>query len=147
MLTTLIRRNGCTPASMSDLFTGFFSDPIFAGLTGQAVSEGEGVLALDVSEDASNVYVRASLPGFTREQIDVQVHEGVLTITATRNEQSEQGNERYFRRERRMGTVTRRVVLPESVAEGDAHAELKDGVLTLRFAKTPESQPRKIAIG
>lgn len=90
--------------------------------------------------------VRASLPGFKKEEVDVQVHEGVLSIRGQRTEEATQTSERYHRRERRTGLVSRLISLPETVNGEDVKAELKDGVLTLRLPKTPKEQPRKVQI-
>lgn len=126
-----------------------FNDPFFAnGLGGgEAPSPvDEGPLALDVSENESSLIVRASLPGFRKEQIDVEVHDGILSIKATHADEKADQAETYLRRERRTRTLFRRVALPNTVEGTQADAELKDGVLTLRLAKTPEAQPRKVAI-
>jgi HSP20 family protein len=106
----------------------------------------ESALALDISEDEKNLIVRASLPGFKKEEIDIEVHDGVLTIKATHTEQAQAATETYLRRERRIRSLQRRVALPTTVEGAKVDAELKDGELTLRLAKTPEAQPRKIAI-
>ncbi len=131
------------------LFDRLFSEPFFnMGLPTEWTAPilEEGTLALDISEDDENVIVRASLPGFKRDDIDVEIHDGVLTIKAERSEEEEFKNEKFFRKERRFGAVSRRVALPSMVDERRARAELKDGVLTLRLPKTEEARPKKIAI-
>lgn len=138
------------PASvpLARLFDHFFADSFPAS----RAAIDEGTLALDVSEDATDLIIRASLPGFTKDQIDAEVHDGVLTIKATRSDpaaptpQSDQPAERYFRRERRTGSVGRRIALPGDVIESGARADLADGVLILRFPKSPKETPRKVAI-
>lgn len=124
------------------LFSTLLAEPLSAG----AVMSDEGTLALDLSEDDTHVIVRASVPGFSREQIHVEVHEGVLTIKAESSEQTEEQTERFYRRERRTGSLSRRVSLPSIVEEGDASAELNDGVLTLRLPKQVKATPRRITI-
>ncbi len=106
----------------------------------------EGTLALDVSEDEVSVVVRASLPGFSKEDVSVEVHDGVLSINATHREESEETGERYYRKERRVGSLSRRVALPSQVDDTKAKAELKDGVLTLRLPKSEQALPKKISI-
>lgn len=104
-------------------------------------------LPIDISETDTHLIVRANVPGFTRDQIDAEIHDDVLTIKAERKEEKEETGERYFRRELRTGTMMRRVKLPVAVSDSDIAAELKDGVLTLKVAKPVESTPRKIKIG
>jgi HSP20 family protein len=132
-----------------NLVSRMFNDPFFSGdfMNGSALAElEETALALDISEDEKNLIVRASLPGFRKEDVDVEVHDGVLTIRATHTEQAQATTETYLRKERRTRSAQRRVALPTTVEGSAVDAELKDGVLTLRLAKTPEAQPKKIAI-
>ncbi|HYF13656.1 MAG TPA: Hsp20/alpha crystallin family protein [Phycisphaerales bacterium] len=127
-----------------------FSDPFFTfsdGPAARADEQSEGApLALDVSETERELLVRASLPGFRKEDINVQVREGVLTISAQRGDETEERTERYHRRERYVGSVSRSVALPVAVDEEKANAQFKDGVLTLILPKQERVLPRKINI-
>lgn len=162
MLRSLIRRSetpqsGMQPVSgmafpsVTRVFADFADDPFFAPFFNEsrALMTGEPGLAmipLDISEDEKSVIVRATVPGFKKEEIQVEVQDGVLNIHAEHEEKVEENNEKYHRRERRFGSFTRQATLPAAVAEGQAKAELKDGVLTLRLPKIPEAQPKKIKI-
>ncbi len=130
-------------ADMSRFFDQFFSDA--NGGTAQAAPD-ISALAVDISEDEHNLIIHASLPGFRKEDVNVEVHDGVLTITATRTEESQTSDKKYLRRERRSGSVMRSIALPEAVAHDKAEAELKDGVLELRLPKSAEARKRVIAI-
>lgn len=133
---------------LSTMVEAMLREPLFGdGSLSNRVEE--GTLALDVSEDEASVIVRASLPGFSREDVEVEIHDGVLSIKATHVEEKEEGGkgERYYRKERRVGSMSRRIALPSQVQEHGAKAELKDGVLSLRIPKVAKEQPRKIAIG
>ncbi|MBL0921253.1 MAG: Hsp20/alpha crystallin family protein [Phycisphaerales bacterium] len=144
----LTRRGSIEVQPIDRFFARMFEDPFFAVRTAPlgAAAVDEGSLALDISEDNDNVIVRASLPGFARENIEVEVHDGVLTIKAEHTEESEESGEQYYRKERRFGSVSRRVALPSPVNEDGAKAELKDGVLTLRFPRAVKSTGRKVQI-
>lgn len=136
---------------LNRVFDRFMQEPIFSGMTNghnDAQGGGRGVapLALDIVESPSDVMVRASLPGFRREDVNVEIHDRILTISATRQEDKEESNQTFHLRERRVGSVARRVELPESVQGEAASAELKDGVLTLRFPKAAASMKRQIEI-
>lgn len=120
-----------------------FDDTFFRS---PAVFGDEGSLALDVMEKDGNVVVKASLPGFTKEEIDVQVHDGVLYIKAEHTEEKEEKDAKFYRRERRYGAVSRRVALPGAVSDADVNAELKDGVLTLSLPVPQKAQPKQIEI-
>jgi len=106
----------------------------------------EGGLPVDISERDNALIVRASLPGVKKDDIDVQVNQGVLSITARRSEESETRNERYYRRERHMGAVSRRIALPGIVQDADVDAELKDGILTLTLPVPEQHRPKRIEI-
>ncbi len=126
-----------------------WNDPFFGEFRtlGNAGSAGEGVLPIDISEDDASVFVRASLPGYKKENIEVEVHEGILSIKASHTQEQEQRTERFYRQERRVGTVSRSISLPSTVEEAQIQAELKDGVLTLRLPKQAQAMPRKVSIG
>ncbi|QOJ00776.1 MAG: Hsp20/alpha crystallin family protein [Phycisphaeraceae bacterium] len=128
------------------LFENMLGEPFFTHAPASALIE-EGTLPLDISEDESSVIVRASLPGFRKEDVDIEVHDGVLTIKASRTEEHEEHGERFYRKERRTGSLSRRVALPSVVLEHEAKADLSNGVLTLRLPKSPKEQPRKVRIG
>lgn len=136
------RQNTVSPVAV---FESFFNDPLFASFP--ATRADNDTLPLDISETDSHIIVRASVPGFTKEQIEAQVHDGVLTITANQEETAEETGERFLRRERTARTVARRIALHTPVIEDQAQAELADGVLTLRLPKPTKEQPRKIRIG
>lgn len=137
----LIRRDP-VHNSMRDLMNFISRDPFFtAGEGGE-----EGNLALDVSENENEVLVRASLPGFKKDQVDVNIHNGVLSIKAERTEEEETKNEKFYRRERRFGSVSRRIALPGVVSEAQANAEMTDGVLTIRIPKSEVARPKRISV-
>lgn len=142
-MTTLMRRDVFDFPVFERFFRNAF-EPLFS--TDLTALMEEGTLPVDVSEDDEHVYVRASLPGFRRENIDVEVHEGVLTIKAEHTEEHEDRKERYYRRERRFGSVSRRIALPSAVRADGTEAELRDGVLTVRIPKAPEARPRRVTI-
>lgn len=119
-------------------------DPFFR-LGGLDYSE-EGTLALDVAEENGDIVVRASLPGFRKQDIDVQIHDGVLSVKAERTQETETSDEHYYRKERSVGSVSRRIALPGIVTEAQATAELKDGVLTLRIPQAEAARPKQIQV-
>ncbi len=143
-MTMLVRREPVAVPSIARLFDAAFGEPFLAACG--ACETDEGTLAVDISEDDTNVIVRASLPGFAKSDVQAEVHEGVLTIRATRTETSESKNERFYRRERTTASLGRRIALPASVAEGDPRGELQDGVLTLRLPKSAKATPRRVSI-
>lgn len=140
MTTNLTRRLPMSVSPLSELFNALFEDgPGVARTT-------EPDLPLDISETEDAYIIRASLPGYRRDEITVEEDENVLTISAQHSEEHEQTNERYHRRERRFGSVTRRLRLPDDLAETEPHAEFTDGVLTLRLPKAEKRAPKRIEV-
>jgi HSP20 family protein len=110
--------------------------------------EDEGTLALDIYEENDALFVEASVPGFERDDIAIQLHQGLLSIVASRPAQPDgtEHGRRYFRRERPAGAWTRRIALPGVVHDAEVDAELKDGVLKLTIPIPASAKPRQIAI-
>jgi HSP20 family protein len=106
----------------------------------------EGLLPVDISQTEKDIIVRASLPGFQREDVEVLLEKGVLSIKASRKEDGNANGERYYRRERHAGSLSRRVALPGMVQDHETTAELKDGMLTLRVPIAEEAKPKQIAV-
>jgi HSP20 family protein len=128
---------------LRNFFRGFFDDEQM-GL-GQWMNEGS--LAVDISEGKEGeTIVRASLPGFKRDDVQVSVHNGVLDIKAESKEETETQGEKFFRKERRYGSVSRRIALPGNPSGEDVVAELKDGVLTVKVPGNTKSGPKKVEI-
>jgi HSP20 family protein len=102
--------------------------------------------ALDVYEDKDNLLVRAELPGMRKEDIDISLHENVVTISGERkNEKSHEGAN-VSRQERFFGRFTRSISLPKSVDHSRVKAGYKDGLLTVTLPKVEEAKPRQIKI-
>jgi HSP20 family protein len=132
---------------LSRVFDQFFNDdPFFALAPITLTREQSSTMALDFGEDENAYLVKASLPGFTQDDISCEVNDGVLTIRAEKSEEQEDNNQTWHRRERRFGSVVRQIQLPAPVVEDQANAELKDGVLTLRLPKVQKAPARRIAI-
>ena len=106
----------------------------------------EGALGVDISETDQELIVRASLPGFSEDEIDVQLHQGVLSIKAEHTVSEAHEDERYHRREQRWSTLSRRLALPGVLHDADVNADLKNGVLTLRIPVPAAAKPKQIKI-
>ncbi len=106
----------------------------------------DGLLPVDISQNDHEMIVRASVPGFKKDEVEIHLSDGVLSIKAERRSESETSDERYYRKERSYGALSRRVALPGLVGNAEAAAELNDGVLTVRVPISEESRPKRIAI-
>jgi HSP20 family protein len=104
------------------------------------------LLAVDVASDENNVIVRAALPGFNEDEIDVNVHDNVLTIAAESKTEREDKQANWHIREMRYGKFARSVRLPDEVATNNADAALENGILTVKLPKEKPSPVHKIAV-
>jgi HSP20 family protein len=102
--------------------------------------------ALNLTDDGSNFYVRAELPGVDPESLDISVVEGQLLIRGERKIQPEEQKAGYHRRERESGIFRRTMTLPAKVDPGKVAADLKNGVLTVTLPRAEEAKPRKISV-
>lgn len=102
--------------------------------------------ALDMSEDKENVYVRAEVPGMKKSDIEVSLHDGMLTISGERKQERNQPGGEVYRAERFVGRFQRTVSLPSPVAPDKVRAQYKDGVLTVTLPKTEEAKPKQIDV-
>ena len=103
-------------------------------------------LPMDTVRRDGEVLLRFDVPGVEQDKIDVTVDKGVLTVSATREETTAEG-ENAVVRERRFGQFTRRVRLPDSVDADAIEASHHDGVLEIRLPVREEPKPRKITVG
>jgi HSP20 family protein len=102
--------------------------------------------ALDVFEDQDHFTVKAELPGMKKEDIEVSMHEGSLSISGERKSQSKHEEANIYRAERFFGRFQRTVGLPAPVAGDRIKAQYKDGVLTVTLPKTEEAKPKRIEV-
>ena len=93
---------------------------------------------VDLYEDKENYYVRAELPGVERSDVNVEMVDDYLTISATRKNATD-GEEQSF-------SFSRSVSIPESVQNEQVAAHYQAGVLTVTLPKKEEAKPRKIAV-
>jgi len=102
--------------------------------------------SLDVFQDKDNVYVKVELPGMKKEEIDISLHEGMLTVTGERKRESETREGEAFRSERFFGRFHRSVTLPTLVDGTKVKATYKDGILTVELPKAEEAKPKQIQV-
>ena len=104
------------------------------------------VPALDVWETENEVVYSFDLPGIPEDKISIEVADGTLTVSAEREKIDEVEEDRYYRFERRFGTFSRAVGLPQGVKEDQISAAYRDGALEVRVPKPEEKKPLKIAL-
>jgi HSP20 family protein len=106
--------------------------------------KGSWTPAVDLYESDQAVMLKAELPGFSTEDVHVEIQDNVLTIKGERK--SEIKKEQYHRVERAYGAFQRSFVLPALVDPNKAEATFKAGVLELKLPKAEEAKPKRIGI-
>jgi HSP20 family protein len=104
------------------------------------------VPAMDLAETEDSLVLRADVPGVDRNDIAVEVKDGVLTVTGERHAQSEDKREGYHRVERSYGSFARSLELPKGIDPEGVDASYEDGVLEVRIPKPAERQPTKVEV-
>jgi HSP20 family protein len=116
-------------------------DPFFGGRQASAF-----VPAFEVKETNEAFLVKADVPGVTENDLDIAVHNNVLTVSGTRHAEERKEGEAFALYERQYGSFSRSFQLPDT-ADGDrVEAKLDTGVLHLTIWKKAEAKPRKIAL-
>ena len=121
-------------------------DRVFNGYLTPAPTAAEAVgrYPVDIREDDNSIYVDAEVPGFKKDEIDVTLEKGVLSISAERKTEPADGQTHLT--ERRFTRIQRSFTLPTGVDEGKVAAKLDNGVLHLKLNKRQEVKPRRIEV-
>jgi len=102
--------------------------------------------ALDLRETDEAFVVEAELPGYTAEEIEIDVHGDTLSLKAHKEESSEKTDAEWLLRERRVDSFERTIRLPDNVDVENVEARARDGILTIKLPKRTESRPHKITV-
>jgi HSP20 family protein len=105
------------------------------------------VPAVDVWETEDRLVYAFDLPGIPEDKIAVEFDDGSLTVSGERERAEEVKNDSFYRYERRFGSFSRTVGLPQGVTEDDVNADYRDGVLEITVKKPEAPKPRRIQVG
>ena len=144
-MTTLVRWDPLREAAAMHTELSRLMNGLFEG-NGSGRQTQAWVPTLDVWETEDSVVYAFDLPGIPQDEISLEVEDGSLTVSATREREQQAGGERFHRFERRYGTFSRTVGLPQGVAEDAIKASFKDGVLQVSVPKPEQPKPKRIQI-
>jgi HSP20 family protein len=102
--------------------------------------------SVDIVETAEDFQVKCELPEVKKEDVKVNVSDGLLRIEGERKFDKEDKTKKYHRVERFYGSFMRSFALPDGVEQDKVKAEFKDGLLTVRLPKSPRTQPRSVDV-
>ena len=107
---------------------------------------GEFYPAVDIKEGDKAITLKAELPGIKKEDVHIDVNDGVITLGGERKFEKEDKKEDYHRIERSYGNFHRSFTLPSTVDIGAIKATYKDGILEVTLPKTEEAKPKSIPV-
>jgi len=102
--------------------------------------------ACEVTEDKAHFYFKFDLPGLSKDQVKIELHDNLLTVTGERKEEKKEDSKRYHFSETSYGTFLRTFTLPTNVDAEKVEAKFENGVLNIAIAKTEVSKARQINI-
>ncbi|MBU1145765.1 MAG: Hsp20/alpha crystallin family protein [Firmicutes bacterium] len=126
-MNNIIRRRNNDLSVFDDLFGDFFTRPIF--------KENVSCMKTDIVEVDTGYELDVDVPGFGKEDIKISLDNGYLTVEAKREENKEEKDNHYIRRERFLGSSARTFYVGEDIAEKDIKAEYDKGILKLFVPK------------
>jgi HSP20 family protein len=136
----------CTGAKKGDTMHLVRFHPFLSMPAMKDAPQSSWVPAVDVFERQDQLVIRAEVPGLKREDMDVRVENGVLTLHGERKRESEVTEDNAFRMERVYGAFTRSFTLPRTVDASKVSAAYKDGVLEVTVPNLETAKPKKIEI-
>ena len=101
---------------------------------------------IDIKDKKDRIEVSAELPGMKEEDIDVEVSEGIMTISGQKTQEKEEKEEGYYYKESHSGAFSRSFALPADVVADKASAEMEKGVLVVTIPKVAEKKAKRVKI-
>jgi HSP20 family protein len=137
-------------AEMEKFFEDFWRRPSsLLGWPEMRVAEGFEISpSVDIYEEGNELVLKADLPGITKDEVEINITDNVLTLTGEKKKEEKVERENYFRYERSHGSFCRRFHLPDEIDTEKIKAHYKEGVLEVRLPKTEEAKQKtkKISI-
>ena len=100
----------------------------------------------DISENDKEYLIRAELPGVRKEDVKVNLSNGLITIEGERRQDKQEKGEKFHRVERFYGSFSRRFSLPDNIKAEGVRSDYKDGVLAVHIPKAEKEQPKQIPV-
>ncbi len=131
---------------MNRMFEEMFGN-LARGSRRQSNGLSEWAPAVDVLQEDGDIVVRVELPGIEQEDVDITLHNGVLTISGERKAEEQREGSGYYVRERRYGSFRRSLAVPEGTDGSKIHARYDNGVLEVTVEGAAAVQePKRIQI-
>jgi HSP20 family protein len=122
-------------------------DSFFGSRPGDGIRRQRWVPAMDLVEEDDSLVLRADLPGMSEDDVNIEVKDGVLTVSGERKAEEKKQGEGYYRVERAFGSFSRSLSIPEGIDPEQVSAQFDNGVLEVRIPKPAERKPHRVQIG
>jgi HSP20 family protein len=132
-------------SNLRDELDTLFEMPFWSNFGGQSQLFSGWSPALDLYQNNDNVVVRVELPGMRKEDIEISLQDGMLTISGERKSETAEGD-KAERTERYVGKFRRSISLPTQVDASKVTATYRDGILTVTLPKAEEAKPKQIQV-
>lgn len=126
-------------AFLPDMMDNLASRPLADFLTGARMMPAVGLMRTDITEGESDYRLEIELPGFSKKDINLQLKDGYLIVSAKKNEGEEKSERQYLRHERTLESCSRTFYVGRDLTAADIKARLADGVLILTIPKEVET--------
>ncbi|SRR5258706_3521717 len=133
-------------SNLRDQLDRFFESPFPALSEGMQPFMSGWSPALDLYDDKDNLVVKAEIPGIKKEEIEISLHDGVLTLSGERREEKNHEGSDIHRSERFVGRFQRTLTLPAQVDVDKVKATYQDGILKVTLPKSPTAKPKQIQV-
>ena len=134
--------NDMFPSSFNSLVKDFFDNEVNEVYPSKAFFKP----STDITETDDAFELEISVPGIKKDEIKIELNNGVLEISGERKNQREEAKDKYHLSEITYGKFTRRFTLPDNVDADKIDAHVEDGVLSLSIPKSEERKPRLIDV-
>lgn len=125
--------------AMDHLFDDAFTRPL-------SIRDGWSAPAVDMYQTDNEVIVKASIPGFKADDVQINITGDILTLRGELKREEEKEDKAWHIREQRWGSFERSLVIPTAVVTDKSKAEFENGILTISLPKAEEVKPKTIAV-
>ncbi|MCD6356053.1 MAG: Hsp20/alpha crystallin family protein [Anaerolineaceae bacterium] len=119
---------------------------LFEDAVGKRTVGSFGFPAINLWANDDGQFIRAEIPGFKPDDINIEATADTLTISGSRSQEKEAKGKRYHRQERGYGSFTRTIQLPFIIDTGSVEANYKNGILNIKLQRAESDKPKKIAV-
>ena len=120
-----------------DIFGGFFDDSFFNE------SRQKEIMKTDIKEGENEYTLEIEMPGIKKENVKIELSKGYITISAENDNEVEEKEKNYIRRERHYGSFTRSFYVGDKVEMNDINASMDNGILSITVPKEESEEPEK----